>query len=111
MDGGGVDLNELEEVLVAAAADYGSRRGITYAAWREAGVSPSVLSGSKRSVDVAPGDSAQSLYRAPRSAVTERAARLDSVAPPVQSAAPGGFERVDQVGVSLGHQPMCNRIQ
>lgn len=43
MDGDGVDMNELEEAFVAAAADYGARRGITYAAWREAGVSPSVL--------------------------------------------------------------------
>ena len=41
--GDGVDMHELEEAFVAAAADYGARRGITSAAWREAGVSPSVL--------------------------------------------------------------------
>ena len=43
MSGGVVDMNELEEGFVAGAADYGARRGITYAAWRAAGVSPSVL--------------------------------------------------------------------
>lgn len=43
MNGGGVDMNEPEEALVAGAADDGARRGITYAAWRAAGVSPSVL--------------------------------------------------------------------
>lgn len=41
--GAGVDLAELEEAFVACAADYGSRRGIGYAAWRDAGVAPSVL--------------------------------------------------------------------
>jgi hypothetical protein len=39
-----VDLSELERGFVAAAADYGRRKGITYAAWREAGVPTSVLS-------------------------------------------------------------------
>jgi hypothetical protein len=39
-----VDLSELEKGFVAAAADYGRRKGITYAAWREAGVPTSVLS-------------------------------------------------------------------
>ena len=43
MDGDGVDLNDLEEAFVGGAAQYGARRGITYAAWRAAGVSPSVL--------------------------------------------------------------------
>ena len=44
MDGDGGDMNELEEAFVASAADYyGARRGITYAAWRAAGVSPPVL--------------------------------------------------------------------
>ncbi|HET7489303.1 MAG TPA: hypothetical protein VFJ85_15335 [Acidimicrobiales bacterium] len=41
--GAGVDLVELEEAFVASAADYGARRGISYAAWRDAGVAPSVL--------------------------------------------------------------------
>jgi hypothetical protein len=39
----GADLTELEEEFVAAAAPYGARKGITYAAWREAGVDPGVL--------------------------------------------------------------------
>jgi len=39
-----VDLSELEKGFVDAAADYGRRKGITYAAWREAGVPTSVLS-------------------------------------------------------------------
>ena len=43
MDGDGVNMDELEEAFVTGAADYGDRRGITYAAWRAAGVSPSVL--------------------------------------------------------------------
>jgi hypothetical protein len=38
-----IDLTELETAFVRAAADYSSRRGISYAAWREAGVSASVL--------------------------------------------------------------------
>jgi hypothetical protein len=38
-----VDLAYLEEGFLAAAAPYGQRKGITYAAWREAGVDPSVL--------------------------------------------------------------------
>lgn len=36
-------MDELEEGFVEVAAAYGARRGITYAAWRAAGVSPSVL--------------------------------------------------------------------
>ncbi len=39
-----VDLSELEAGFVAAAAEYGRRKGITYAAWREAGVPSAVLS-------------------------------------------------------------------
>lgn len=39
----GVSLQELEEAFVAAAEPYGRRKGITYSAWREAGVDPSVL--------------------------------------------------------------------
>jgi hypothetical protein len=38
-----IDLTELETAFVRSAADYSSRRGISYAAWREAGVSASVL--------------------------------------------------------------------
>lgn len=38
-----VDLKGLEEEFVTAAAPYGRRKGITYAAWREAGVDPAVL--------------------------------------------------------------------
>ena len=38
-----VDLSALEDEFVAAAGPYGQRKGISYAAWREAGVDPSVL--------------------------------------------------------------------
>ena len=38
-----VDLVALEEGFVYAAGPYGQRKGITYAAWREAGVDPGVL--------------------------------------------------------------------
>lgn len=38
-----VDLSALEEEFVAAAREYGERKGISYAAWREAGVDPAVL--------------------------------------------------------------------
>ncbi len=43
MDGDGVDIAALEDAFVAAAPAYGARRGITYSAWRAAGVPPSVL--------------------------------------------------------------------
>ena len=43
MSGNGVDLAELEAGFVVAAAGYGARRGITYSAWRAAGVPPAVL--------------------------------------------------------------------
>ena len=38
-----VDLTQLEEEFVRAAKAYGERKGITYGAWREAGVDASVL--------------------------------------------------------------------
>ena len=38
-----VDVVTLEEGFIAAAGPYGQRKGITYAAWREAGVDPGVL--------------------------------------------------------------------
>jgi len=37
------DLPELEKAFIAVAADYGSRKGIDYATWREAGVSAEAL--------------------------------------------------------------------
>ncbi len=37
------DLPMLEKAFIAVAADYGSRKGIDYATWREAGVSAEVL--------------------------------------------------------------------
>jgi hypothetical protein len=38
-----VDLSALEDDFVAAAGDYSRRKGISYAAWRELGVTPAVL--------------------------------------------------------------------
>ena len=38
-----VDLVALEEGFVKAAKNYSERKGITYAAWREAGIDASVL--------------------------------------------------------------------
>lgn len=38
-----VDLTALEDAFISAAAGYGERKGITYAAWREVGVAASVL--------------------------------------------------------------------
>lgn len=38
-----VDLTGLEADFVRAAAGYSQRKGISYAAWRELGVEPSVL--------------------------------------------------------------------
>ena len=38
-----VDISALEDDFVKAAKDYGARKGISYAAWREAGVDPTVL--------------------------------------------------------------------
>lgn len=37
------DLTELEKEFVKAAAAYSSRKGISYAAWRELGIEPAVL--------------------------------------------------------------------
>ncbi len=37
------DVPQLEADFIEVAAEYGKRKGITYASWREAGVSPSVL--------------------------------------------------------------------
>jgi uncharacterized protein YicC (UPF0701 family) len=41
--GAKVDLTELEQEFVSAAADYSARKGISYAAWRELGVEAAVL--------------------------------------------------------------------
>lgn len=38
-----VDLTALEQDFVAAAKDYSERKGISYAAWREAGVAAATL--------------------------------------------------------------------
>ena len=48
-----VDLGALEEEFVVAASEYGKRKGITYAAWRQAGVDPGVLrkAGIKRAAE------------------------------------------------------------
>ena len=40
---GSVDIDELEAGFVKAATSYGGRRGISYAAWREVGVSTATL--------------------------------------------------------------------
>ncbi|HJO80200.1 MAG: hypothetical protein QF419_05870 [Acidimicrobiales bacterium] len=40
---GSVDMESLEASFVDSAAAYGGRRGISYAAWREIGVSASTL--------------------------------------------------------------------
>jgi hypothetical protein len=41
--GEGVDMSELEGGFVQAAKGYSARKGISYAAWREAGIEPRVL--------------------------------------------------------------------
>jgi hypothetical protein len=38
-----VDLKSLEDAFVGAARGYGERKGLTYAAWRAAGVDPTIL--------------------------------------------------------------------
>ena len=38
-----VDLGALEEEFVKAAREYGYRKGISYAAWREAGIDAAIL--------------------------------------------------------------------
>jgi hypothetical protein len=42
-DGAGVDLAELEVAFVAALPSYSERKGISYAAWREAGIEARLL--------------------------------------------------------------------
>ncbi len=39
----GDDLQSLEEAFIEVAAEYGERKGIDYATWREAGVRADVL--------------------------------------------------------------------
>ena len=41
--GGGVDLSELESAFVDVAQGYAERKGITYATWRDVGVSAATL--------------------------------------------------------------------
>ncbi len=41
------DVAALEKAFVKAAAGYGDRKGISYAAWRELGVAPEVLKAAK----------------------------------------------------------------
>ena len=41
--GSGLDLDALEDAFVVVAADYGDRKGISYASWREVGVSAATL--------------------------------------------------------------------
>jgi hypothetical protein len=43
MSTGGPDLTALEKDFVKSAKGYSARKGITYGAWREFGVSPEVL--------------------------------------------------------------------
>jgi len=38
-----VDMQALEDEFVVAAGPYGARKGVTYAAWRQLGVDPTVL--------------------------------------------------------------------
>jgi hypothetical protein len=42
-DEGSEDISSLEDAFVAAAVEYGARKGIDYATWREAGVPAEVL--------------------------------------------------------------------
>jgi hypothetical protein len=41
--GSGVDLGEIEESFVEVAKGYGERKGISYASWRDVGVSAATL--------------------------------------------------------------------
>jgi hypothetical protein len=41
--GEAVDMKALEDAFVDAAKGYGERKGLTYAAWRAAGVDANVL--------------------------------------------------------------------
>jgi hypothetical protein len=43
MQAGGPDLSDLEKGFVKVAKSYAERKGISYGAWREFGVSPEVL--------------------------------------------------------------------
>ena len=43
LSGDGVDVSALESAFVKVAAEYGARKGISYTAWREAGVDAAVL--------------------------------------------------------------------
>lgn len=38
-----VDISDLEDAFVKVAKSYGERKGISYASWRDVGVSPAVL--------------------------------------------------------------------
>jgi hypothetical protein len=42
-DEGSEDISSLEDAFVSAAVEYGARKGIDYATWREAGVPAEVL--------------------------------------------------------------------
>ena len=41
--GSGVDLGEIEDSFVSVAKGYGERKGISYASWRDVGVSAATL--------------------------------------------------------------------
>jgi hypothetical protein len=41
--GSGVDMSEIEESFIGVAKGYGERKGISYASWRDVGVSAAVL--------------------------------------------------------------------
>ncbi len=41
--GADVDLSELEEAFVDVAKNYGERKGISYASWRDVGIAASTL--------------------------------------------------------------------
>jgi hypothetical protein len=41
--GSGVDMSEIEESFISVAKGYGERKGISYASWRDVGVSAAVL--------------------------------------------------------------------
>ena len=41
--GSGVDVGEIEEAFVEVAKGYGDRKGISYASWRDVGVSAETL--------------------------------------------------------------------
>lgn len=52
MQGGGADISGLEKEFVKVAKSYSEKKGISYGAWREFGVTPEVLkkAGITRSV-------------------------------------------------------------